>query len=611
MGGIGQRPDEPPAGTSPRQSLSLPFSPHGPARSRGAPALSLDVHTHHERPRDVRWFQAGAMLYGDWGTSRLYVLGLAFWFSTRSSFYYLVGMSLLILVVAWAYGVICRLYPDGGGVYSAAKRVSPTLAVFGALLLSADYVVTASISSLSAFQYFGVERPILWASVSLAGIGILNAFGPRRVGNIALVVAMAAMVLTFVLVGFAVPHLGSARVEAPGGSLLSSWKSFVEIVLALSGVEAIANMTGVMVRPVERTARRAIWPVALEVAGLNLLLGLAMLAIPDLDPQYHKEDMVAHLADHFVGPGFATVASLVFGVLLLSAANTAIGGFVSVLYVLSRDKEMPARLSRLNRYGVPAIPILVATVVPIVVLLVEGDLVQLSALYAIGVVGAITINLGTCAYGKGLVIPGRERLSLAALALFMAVIEVTVAATKANALVFVAIVLSVGFALRYATRLVPQPEVAELPEAQRRALVEEKHRILVAARGPGLLPFAFEEAAKRNAAIFLLFVREIVVRTTDPAAVPLRKEEDPEALRLFTEATEMAALRGRDVIPIYATTSESPADLILETAASLGVEALVMGASQRSRFYRLFKGDVVSRIARYLPPGITLVLWRQ
>ena len=31
-----------------------------------------------ERPRVLKWFHAGPMLFGDWGTSRLYVLGLAF-----------------------------------------------------------------------------------------------------------------------------------------------------------------------------------------------------------------------------------------------------------------------------------------------------------------------------------------------------------------------------------------------------------------------------------------------------------------------------------------------------------------------------------------------------
>ena len=30
------------------------------------------------RPRNVDWKRAGALLYGDWGTSKAYVIGLAF-----------------------------------------------------------------------------------------------------------------------------------------------------------------------------------------------------------------------------------------------------------------------------------------------------------------------------------------------------------------------------------------------------------------------------------------------------------------------------------------------------------------------------------------------------
>src|SRR6266478_52028 len=109
-----------------------------------------------ERPRNVGWVQAAGLLFGDWGTSRLYVLGLAFLFAGRTSFYLICLMSLLILAVGWAYTQICRIYPDGGGVYTAARNKSRTLAVVGALLLFADYTVTASLSSLDAFHYFGL-----------------------------------------------------------------------------------------------------------------------------------------------------------------------------------------------------------------------------------------------------------------------------------------------------------------------------------------------------------------------------------------------------------------------------------------------------------------------
>src|SRR4051812_10733413 len=109
-----------------------------------------------ERPRNVGWLQAAGLLFGDWGTSRLYVLGLAFLFAGRTSFWLILLMSVLILAVGWAYTQICRIYPDGGGVYTAAKHKSRMLAVVGALLLFADYTVTASLSALDAFHYFGL-----------------------------------------------------------------------------------------------------------------------------------------------------------------------------------------------------------------------------------------------------------------------------------------------------------------------------------------------------------------------------------------------------------------------------------------------------------------------
>ena len=57
------------------------------------------------------------------------------------------------------------------------------------------------------------------------------------------------------------------------------WVAFVSIVLALSGVEAIANLTGVMKKPVPQTASKAIWVVAGEVAIFNVVLAVCMLAI--------------------------------------------------------------------------------------------------------------------------------------------------------------------------------------------------------------------------------------------------------------------------------------------------------------------------------------------
>src|SRR3954470_11350330 len=122
------------------------------AREKPAALMMLSS----ERPRNVNWFQAGALLFGDWGTSRLYVLGLAFLVAGRTSFWLIAAMSFLILAVGWAYTHVCRLYPDGGGVYSAGRRQTAVLGVIGALLLFADYTITASLSAVEAFHYFGL-----------------------------------------------------------------------------------------------------------------------------------------------------------------------------------------------------------------------------------------------------------------------------------------------------------------------------------------------------------------------------------------------------------------------------------------------------------------------
>src|SRR5262245_39498573 len=203
------------------------------------------------RPRELRWYHAGPMLFGDWGTSRLYVLGLASFYTGRASMWFMVAMSLLLVAVGWAYSVICRLYPDGGGVYSSARERSQTLAVIGALLLCADYVVTASLSALDAFHYLRLPHAEVWAAVSILLIGALNYFGPTKMGTLALVVALMTVVLTLVVGGAAATDLpiGIADVERPTGSFFTQWSQFTALILAISGVEAVANMTGIMVKP--------------------------------------------------------------------------------------------------------------------------------------------------------------------------------------------------------------------------------------------------------------------------------------------------------------------------------------------------------------------------
>jgi amino acid transporter/nucleotide-binding universal stress UspA family protein len=452
-----------------------------------------------ERPRELKWYHAGPMLFGDWGTSRLYVLGLAFFFNGHASFWFIALMSVLLVGVGWSYEIICRLFPDGGGVYSSARHRSQLLAVVGGLLLCADYVVTASLSCLDAFHYleaalgFHDIRPLfgvlpieaVLAAVTILAIGALNYFGPTKTGTIAMLIALATVAFTLIIGVRAAMHftgtvpiegLGPPKITSPfeGRSLWASWIGFTEIVLALSGVEAIANMTGIMVPPVEKTARKAIVPVLVEIVILNLILAAAMCALPesvlmtphpdDATKLAHTDDMLRVIAQYYVGPTFATVASVVFALLLLSAVNTALADLVSIQFMLSRDKELPRAFGGLNRFGMPMLPLVVGAVVPAAVVLLFPDVTALSGLYAIGVVGAIAINLGTTSTNRSLSLRGYERGMMVVLTFIMIAIEATICVVKPEARGFALIVLVAGLAGRVATavsgRAVPISDAA-------------------------------------------------------------------------------------------------------------------------------------------------------
>src|SRR5437870_7117767 len=154
------------------------------------PLLGQAAGVH--RTRNLDWKRAAALLYGDWGTSKAYVIGLAFLAAGYASLPIILAVCVLTGLVGINYAVICRYFPDGGGVYSAARAQGRLLAVLGALLLIADLTVTAALSGWSALSYItsGAEHiawikffkdHIVFSTIGvLLFIGWLNWHGPKH-----------------------------------------------------------------------------------------------------------------------------------------------------------------------------------------------------------------------------------------------------------------------------------------------------------------------------------------------------------------------------------------------------------------------------------------------
>ncbi|MDB5305613.1 MAG: amino acid permease [Phycisphaerales bacterium] len=634
-------------------------SDEGPTNKPAALALLST-----QRPRNVGWLQAAGLLFGDWGTSRLYVLGLAFLIAGHSSFWLVTMMSGLILAVGWAYTQICRIYPDGGGVYTAARSRSRTLAVIGALLLFADYSVTVSLSVLDGFHYFGLplsrhvheaghpdhpdgkpasdrpnghvpdagdaivpertsqdgatggplfawDSPGLWAIVAIAGIGSFNLMGPKHSSAFAVFAAIGMVFITLLITFSALPKLNWHELPHRMGTLHHSprqlWIAFVSIVLALSGVEAIANLTGVMKKPVAKTASRAIWTVAAEVAVFNILLALCMVAIYPLPRDQHVADMLAFLSGRYVGEWGETAVRLVGGLLLLSAGNTAVNGLMSIVYVVSRDQELPPVFQKVNRFGAPWVAAILAAGVPILILIISHDVEHLADLYAIGVVGAVAINVTLCA-----VHPRLRRLTrkipMFFLGLLLLAIWVTLAFTKIHALIFVSVVMTVGLTARAFTKWF-RTRVGR-PSLLRQAIHEQltpdalaRPKLLLGTYGSdALAPAALSEARRTNSTLVVCFIRQIAL-SHQHGGRRLTIDTDLAALRTFSRFLEHAHGMGVPILPVYDMGPDAP-ELIAETAAIYGADRVLIGTSRQGALYHFIKGHFQTRLEALLPEDI-------
>lgn len=596
------------------------------------------------RPRNVDWKRAAALLYGDWGTSKAYVIGLAFVAAGFASFPLILAVCVLTAVVGFNYIIICAHFPDGGGVYSAARSQSRFLASVGALLLIANFIVTAALSGWAAVSYFGVppQYARLATMVLVAMVGAINFFGPKHSGSVSIYLAVPAVLTVLVIVGLSAGYLTTSHLEPRHANLGVVWTQFVGVILALSGVEAVANITGVMkLDPgstaehpkVTRTAAKAIIPVAIEVVIGTALLGWAMLSMPKIFTPVlaqHSEDMLRFLGQHYgslvagqwFGSAFGLIVGVVFGLLLFSAVNTAVVALIGVIYMMAQDGEMPRQMARLNHHGVPRIPLFVAVAIPILVLAVTRKFESLAGLYAIGVVGAIAVNLGSCTFNKRLDLTWLQRLLMGVTFLVLSAVELTIAKTKPDALFFAMCVLFIGLALRsYShklsglktvtmTREVADMVAPNLPATMQPKL-EEGQKIMVAARGINpVLNFALEEAQLRKAVLCVVYIKEIAVYFAGAPAVlgSSKWKDDAQARAIMSLMIREGGERGVCVQPVYAV-SEDASATILDLAATLGVDYIILGASQRRTLADLLRGSVATQIAQNLPDTIRLVIF--
>jgi nucleotide-binding universal stress UspA family protein len=258
---------------------------------------------------------------------------------------------------------------------------------------------------------------------------------------------------------------------------------------------------------------------------------------------------------------------------------------------------------------------------PVLIVAFSPDQISLMELYAIGVVGAITVNLSSCVFNRNLSMLWHERAVMALTSSILLAVEFTLAKTKPNALFFIICILIVGLSLRgYAqkraglrTMTVSEEMAAAIASEARQKLrldLVPGQAVMVAARGiTPVLKYALEEARLRQGPLYVLYVKALAVAL--PESLPVterpRWQNDRQAAEIMYGMIELGREYSVQIVPLYAV-GEDPAATIVDLAATVGVDILMLGSTNRHSLLSLLKGSVVTGVAKILPENIQLII---
>ncbi|HET6147568.1 MAG TPA: universal stress protein [Polyangia bacterium] len=592
-------------------------------------------------------FLAWSVVFADIGTSIYYVPGLLFRElgshspSAAAAFVLLTGFAFVLL--ALKYVDVAARYPDGGGVVSVASDAfGPMIGCIGGILICVDYFLTGAISSVSGFQYLAAALPHLTPYIAPAAcgalifLGLLNFVGVRESAVLTAVLAVASLAVNLVVIGVVIAHLDGGKWQLVWAQFsaikaLPPWKilvGFGSSWLAFSGLESISQIAPALREPRDRTALRAMLMVIAGILITSPIVTAFETAL--LDAARANPDQFLYELGAAFGTRALTVAIVATSsTLLIGAANTALIGCYHVFLALVRLGYMPRWLAERNlRYGTPHRAIIIAVTVPaVVVVATQGQMALLGDMYSFGLLGAFTLTsvgldrmrIQENKRGLGFWLGG-----LTSLLVLLAWGVNLVSKTKAT--IFGGGTTLLGFAVAYAVQKgwiggrregFTEAEPAEqagsgLDSAVDVVTVDEAldmkamypSSTLVALRAPNLRLFQEALARSRGAgdsAVYVIFVDEIPGLFYPPKSGPSK-----EARQVLTAAVDYFRQAGVVAVPIWRMGHDAGAS-VAGAARRLGVQAVMVGTSQRNAVWHLLRGSVLRSLVKDLP--LSMRVW--
>jgi amino acid transporter len=604
------------------------------------------------QPRQLTWGLAWAVVFCDIGTSVYYVPGILYETVGDLAPLFVTLTTIGFVLLATKYSEIAWRNPEGGGVVTVtSKAFTPRWGCLGGMLITVDYFLTSAISSVSGFYYMAsvvhtIEPYVAqFAAGGLVVLALVNVIGIRESATLALGMALAALVVNLGVIAAALVGVGPralvsmiAHLPPPGQLDLRQWLvGFGAAWLAFSGLESISQLSPAMMEPLRQTSRRTMAAVIVTIIVTSPVLTLLAIGVlPGHVKAAESERFVSELASLYGGWPIKLAVVVTAASLLLFAANTAIIGGYHVFLALAGGGFLPQVITRRNvQFGTPHIAILIATAVPIaIVLATRGHMVLLGDMYAFGLLGAFTLSSVSVD-----VLRWRRRRRDAVFAIGVLTTIIVATAWTVNLFakplatwfgggvtafgmlvavgmqqgVFTELFYRIPFVARRGSRTIAAAErmaedvrgMVSLSQAvELKALYPSRTLIAVRGRNASLVREAAARVKGRGeSAIYCIFVEEHPGLFTGD--VPEHPNE--EGLESLSNAMTEAERAGVELVPIW-TVSHSASEAIARAAATLGVDGVMVGVSRRSALYHLLRGHVVKGLASRLPRNCHLLL---
>lgn len=343
---------------------------------------------------------------------------------------------LVMVVVIASYRQNVRAYPSGGGDYEVASvNLGPRAGLTVGSALLVDYVLTVAVSvsagvqnAANSFDFVRGHEAVV-AVVIIAALTAMNLRGVRESGT-----AFAIPTYTFMVVILSMAAVGLYRqvtgtlppAESAGLELLPEegyegitgfalaflfLRAFSSGCAALTGVEAISNGVPAFRKPKSRNAATTL--ALMGAVAITMLLSMVALAVwtgvkyaedpavqlarngVPVGDSYVQNTVMGQVAESvFSGfPAGVVLVSVVTGLILILAANTAFNGFPVLGSILARDGFLPRQLhTRGDRLAFSNGILILAGAAAALVWIYDAEVTRLIQLYIVGVFVSFTLS---------------------------------------------------------------------------------------------------------------------------------------------------------------------------------------------------------------------------